>query len=120
MTRPSTLLDVEKQSIAYRYEAKAATITELAIQYKCHPRTIYRALEEHNVSLHSGHRQTKAQKVMALLDKYCITPDQLESVLLQATTFNSRAVAKASTTAALFKQPPATVTNQQAQAQAGF
>lgn len=86
MNKPETsrrrlnLTDWQKETIVESIDKKTHTVTELANNLGCHPKTIYRVLEEKGV-ITPGAKVNVSQQVRKLLDQHKLTVEQLEARL---------------------------------------
>lgn len=97
----------QKLHITQAIEDKTMTVTELANYYNCHPRTIYRAMEEAGLGTAATDRKMPAgQKVLAILKKHDISVEQLDSVLSRVVTYQAAPRPQKQSTAALFHPAP--------------
>lgn len=72
--------DHQKDFIVQNVEGKYMSITDLANHFGCHPKTIYRVLEEKGVITPSS-KVTVGQQMKKLLEQHNITVEQLEARL---------------------------------------
>lgn len=90
MPRTPKLNEEQKRHIVEAIEYKTLTVTELANYYNCHPRTIYRALEEAGMGTAQTDRKMPAgQKALAILKKHGIELEQLDSVLSKVVVYKA-------------------------------
>lgn len=110
MTRPHKLTALQKAFAVDQVLAKHMTVTELAVMYRVHPRTIYRAMEEagHGTA-QTDRKMSPGKKALEIMAKYGISVEQLEGVLIQATTFTIPKAPRAPSKAAALFHPAPTV-----------